>query len=126
MHMLYICPDVLQLIPFVIFPSSSSQGQDHLDHQRQVEDREQPVESIVFHPHHSPHSDEGDEDKNKPGQHSTNELEEHDGSSVEGGGGSRVTLWSSSGSLCFATEELHSILREKSERVQCYKEGKGG
>lgn len=126
MHILYICLDVLQLVPFVIFPSSSSQGQDHLDHQGQVEDCEQPVESILFHEHHSPHSNERDEDKNKPGQHSTNELEEHDGSLAEGGGGFRAMLWRSSGSLCFGAEESHCISREKSERVQCHKRGKGG
>lgn len=114
MHILYVCTGVLQLIPFVIFASSSSQGQDHLDHQRQVEDREQPVESIVFHPHHSPHSDERDQDKKKPGQHSTNELEEHDGSLVvvvgKGGGASARR---SAGALCSGAEESHCISREK-------------
>lgn len=66
------------LVPFVIFPSSSSQREDHLNHQGQVENRKQPVESIVLHPHHSPHSYEGDEDKNRPSHHGANKLKEHD------------------------------------------------
>lgn len=65
------------LVPFVIFASSPSQREDHLNHQGQVENRQQPVESIVLHPHHPPHSYEGDEDKNRAGHHGADELEEH-------------------------------------------------
>ena len=73
------CDNELQCssIPFVIISPPSSQRQDHLSHQRQVEDGEKPVESIVLHKHHSPHAYERDEDKERPGHHSTDELEEH-------------------------------------------------
>lgn len=66
-------------VPFIIIPLPPPQSHYHLSHQRQVENGEKPVISIVLHPHHSPYSYERDEDKERPGHHGTDELEEHDG-----------------------------------------------
>lgn len=109
---------VRQLIPFVIISTPSSQGQDHLHHQRQVEDGKKPVESIVLHPHHSPHPYERDEDKERPGHHSTNELEEHDASLWV-----CEAHWRSSGSHGCCRGQRSSTVCERSEGVQCYRRG---
>lgn len=112
---------VRQLIPFVIISPPSSQGQDHLHHQRQVEDGKKPVESIVLHPHHSPHPYERDEDKERPGHHGTNELEEHDASLWV-----CEAHWRSSGSHGCCRVQRSSTVCERSERVQCYRRGGKG